>query len=682
MTKPRVKQIATIVLCLFIAVSLIPAGAAASYSPASYDIGTYLLDCGGGHTLYASEGSLWAWGRGTSGQLGNGNSLNAALPVRVASFMRSCAAGQDTSYAVDYSGNLYAWGENAKWKAADRQYQSSTTPVLIGGGFVSVAAAGDYAFALDAQGKLYAWGRFPSWFSAFPENNTPVEILSDVSGVFCNDDGIVIAMQSGQTSIYSETQTMSITVPGGVVSGAVYDGGSFVVSSDATLYGWGPLAGDGEADTLVQVDVNVAQVVCAEGTAFFLYNNADLYAVGENGGGQAGTGNEEALTAPALILRDVSAIDASGQFAAAVKSNGEVWTWGQDTLGQLGNGAAGLSYNIPFLILEGNGQSNPSGQPDQYSIAINGRQLFFDSSPINRSGRVLVPFRAIFEALGARVEWDAQTYTATAYGEKGDVIEIRPGDLTASINGAAYTLDVPAEIVSSRTLVPVRFVSEALGAQVDYAAPARLVDIRTGDYITEPVSEEDSMIGWNVYIEAGNSRQRWSATGVVVDSSGIILTNHHVVEGATWIKTYIGDTLYTQYDIYHVDTKRDFAIYRIRGDYPLNLDSAVLGDFDSLAVGDDLVSCGNPRGVRDQIARGQVVALYFLNLDSPGSMLTSVPAQPGSSGSGMYDSNLLLIGVVWGSNDEGDLSVCVPISFIYDFIAQAAEFYELEPVAA
>jgi len=100
------------------------------------------------------------------------------------------------------------------------------------------------------------------------------------------------------------------------------------------------------------------------------------------------------------------------------------------------------------------------------SVVIDGQAVTFaDQAPIIDSGRTLVPLRAIFEAMGATVTWDAATSTAT--GVKGDTtVVVVVGSVSPTINGAAKTIDVPAKIVNSRTMAPLRFVCEAFGGTV------------------------------------------------------------------------------------------------------------------------------------------------------------------------------------------------------------------------
>lgn len=102
------------------------------------------------------------------------------------------------------------------------------------------------------------------------------------------------------------------------------------------------------------------------------------------------------------------------------------------------------------------------------SVVIDGKAVTFEVAPVNDNGRLLVPLRAIFEQLGAKVDWDQATQTATAV--KGDTkVVIAIGSLQPTVNGKAVPLQVAAKIVNGRTLAPLRFVGEAFGT-VDWDA--------------------------------------------------------------------------------------------------------------------------------------------------------------------------------------------------------------------
>ncbi|WP_159426219.1 copper amine oxidase N-terminal domain-containing protein [Desulfolucanica intricata] len=127
---------------------------------------------------------------------------------------------------------------------------------------------------------------------------------------------------------------------------------------------------------------------------------------------------------------------------------------------------------ITLLILSMSGIATAN----DISVYLDGNELEFDVKPVIENDRTLVPLRVIFEALNADVDWDNSTRTVTA--TKGtNQIKLRIGDKTAYKNGLPITLDVPAKIVSDRTMIPVRFVSEAMGAKVQWDAVNRRVII-------------------------------------------------------------------------------------------------------------------------------------------------------------------------------------------------------------
>jgi hypothetical protein len=117
---------------------------------------------------------------------------------------------------------------------------------------------------------------------------------------------------------------------------------------------------------------------------------------------------------------------------------------------------------------------------DDIRVILNGEQMAFEVNPIIKNGRTLVPMRAIFEGLGATVDWDGDTRTVT--GAKGDItVKLVLGQMTATVNGEIIALDTPAEIVSGRTLVPLRFIAESLNAAVDWDGDTRTVTISAYD---------------------------------------------------------------------------------------------------------------------------------------------------------------------------------------------------------
>lgn len=111
------------------------------------------------------------------------------------------------------------------------------------------------------------------------------------------------------------------------------------------------------------------------------------------------------------------------------------------------------------------------------AVTLNSEDMDFEVSPMIVQGRTLVPLSAIFDALGAEFVWDHPSQTVT--GTKGGtIIKLAIGNTTAHINDKPVTLDVPGKIVNQRTLVPLRFISESLGAYVEWEGATRTVIIK------------------------------------------------------------------------------------------------------------------------------------------------------------------------------------------------------------
>ncbi len=126
-------------------------------------------------------------------------------------------------------------------------------------------------------------------------------------------------------------------------------------------------------------------------------------------------------------------------------------------------------------------------------VIVDSEPLVVDVPAQIVEGRTLVPLRAIFEELGATIEWDGTTQKITAIKDE-TTIELTVNDKTAYVNGEEIILDVPATIVDSRTLVPVRFVSESLDCNVFWIAETQTVRIASELYDVVRVVDGDTLI--------------------------------------------------------------------------------------------------------------------------------------------------------------------------------------------
>lgn len=113
-------------------------------------------------------------------------------------------------------------------------------------------------------------------------------------------------------------------------------------------------------------------------------------------------------------------------------------------------------------------------------VYINGAKQSFDQPPVVENGRTLVPLRGIFENLGATVQWDTQKQLVTA-DRSGIKFRMDIGSNLPTVNGLEIPVDVPAKIVNGRTLVPIRYVGETLGATVNYDEGNRTINLTSSN---------------------------------------------------------------------------------------------------------------------------------------------------------------------------------------------------------
>ena len=117
---------------------------------------------------------------------------------------------------------------------------------------------------------------------------------------------------------------------------------------------------------------------------------------------------------------------------------------------------------------------------DAINVNVNGKAIVTDQPPIISNGRTMVPLRAVAEALGCQVEWDNTTKTATfVQGEVTAVVTVGENYITVGdgVYNSDLPIDTPAVIVNSRTMIPLRALSEGFGYSVEWDSKTKTVNI-------------------------------------------------------------------------------------------------------------------------------------------------------------------------------------------------------------
>ncbi len=168
-----------------------------------------------------------------------------------------------------------------------------------------------------------------------------------------------------------------------------------------------------------------------------------------------------------------------------------------------------------------------------------------------------------------------------------------------------------------------------------------------------------------VYIATFDAKgqQEGLGSGFVVDASGVIVTNLHVIQGAKALSVKMADgEVYDKVDIVDYDARRDIAVLKVRpyGKLP----TLTLGDSDRVEIGEEAVAVGNPKGMEHTVSSGLISAM---RQDEGYKLIQiSVPISPGSSGGPLFDRQGRVIGITTAQlRGEGvqNLNFAVPINY-------------------
>lgn len=157
-------------------------------------------------------------------------------------------------------------------------------------------------------------------------------------------------------------------------------------------------------------------------------------------------------------------------------------------------------------------------------------------------------------------------------------------------------------------------------------------------------------------------------SGFIVSSTGVIITNYHVIENAypIIVKLTNGD-IYDKIFVVDADKRRDIAILKIKA---FGLPIVTLGNSDNIKVGEKVIVIGNPKGLENSISDGLLSAVRESGLGYKMYQMTA-PISPGSSGSPVFNDKGEVIGIATSSLVEGqNLNFCVPINYARGAISE------------
>jgi hypothetical protein len=360
----------------------------------------------GNSTTVFSGQELYSWGRNLIGELGLSDQVTRSSPVQIGSLTNwsSASAGNRSSFAITTSGELYSWGNNGLGQLGlNIAGPDQSSPVQVGSltNWSSVGSGHIHTMAVKSDGTLWGWGDAERGIlgnNSQIDKSSPVQIGSDTDWSFAEGgqydtvalktDGTAWAWGNNTGGNLGQNNTIRRSSP--VQIGSETDWTSISVSSSVLgvrggeLYAWGGNLsgelGDGtrvDRSSPVQIGAltNWSKVSTGSSFSLALKQDGTLWAWGNNFAGKLGININQAVdkSSPVQIGTDTDWSDLvaaeTGNHGIAVKSSGEIYSWGYNLDGQLGLGDT-VHRSSPVQIGSVTGWLSLAAGPDHTLAAI------------------------------------------------------------------------------------------------------------------------------------------------------------------------------------------------------------------------------------------------------------------------------------------------------------------------
>lgn len=447
---------------------------------------------GDAHALALDQdGVVWAWGGNYAGQLGDGTRGFKSAAVPVFQDVQKIETSESNSFALKNDGTVWMWGL-ATGLQGDGTLNSISgiddfvkpTQIKALSGIVDIKAGARHVLALKSDGTVWSWGDAnlgklgrPEWKQSAAKANTPMMVpgLQNIKSIHAGDSFSAATDETGATWAW------------GVLS-------SYFDIIEQPVSKWSPVK---------LLDFPVKQIDDKSGRIYVTKTDGTLWEVQKtlklkqamkdvltfncwhNSCGVVKTNGET------VLFNDAASIQKYGltinpnewqqiQFSYTtllLKKDGTVHSYGP-----LSPVTGNEMINDPEYIKYANLSDKTVAEPRLRSVwkaitlNLNGSEAKLAANPIIIKGVAFVPLRGVIEQLGGEVQYDSGSITVSN-GRNELKLKIR--STAASKNGQNMTLPSPPFVIRGIAIVPLRFVSEGLGASVEWDDKHRIITIRS-----------------------------------------------------------------------------------------------------------------------------------------------------------------------------------------------------------
>jgi len=280
-----------------------------------------------------TDGTLWTWGSGSSGRGGRNSTTNASSPIQVGALTNwsYVDTGESMCGAIKTDGTLWTWGSYGNGRLGQNNAENCSSPIQVGSlTDWAILVTGNACLAVKTDGTLWSWGRYT--------NN---------------------GLGSGSDNVSSPTQIGSDTDWANVGGAGLNDSAAFAIKTSGAAYYWGGgrkgQRGDnswepeykytGGTTNQLGALTNWSDIKCRGETSYAIKTDGTMWSWGDDDSGLTGQNTNGVNRSSPVQIGSLTTWEkvfpAYGIFAFAIKADKTLWAWGNGDKGELGNNDSG-----------------------------------------------------------------------------------------------------------------------------------------------------------------------------------------------------------------------------------------------------------------------------------------------------------------------------------------------------